>query len=165
MSRIVRTIVNSDRTRRLEVYEAADGTFGFTHWKWGAPEQAWFTVGPFGARCDSAETALREAKSRITWMSDDVLAAPRPVSFQEARALVQARVAMFGDEPRLVVADQRTIERPWGWVFFYSAASGELIAGNAPYMVNRSTGELIETGTAEPIEAYIVRYEKRLASG
>jgi hypothetical protein len=32
-------------------------------------------------------------------------------------------------------------------------------------MVNRISGELIETGTAEPIEAYIARYEKRLASG
>ena len=35
MSRIVQTIVNSDRTRRVDIYEAAGGTFGFTHWKWG----------------------------------------------------------------------------------------------------------------------------------
>ena len=148
-----------------ELYEAADGTFGVTHWKWGAPEQAWFTVGPDGSRCDNAETALREAKSRVAWASDGVLVEPRPLSRQQAKALVQARLDMFGDGPKLVIADEQTIERPWGWVFFYSAANGELLAGNVPYMVNGISGELIETGTAEPIEAYITRYEKRLASG
>jgi hypothetical protein len=99
MSRIVQTIVNSDRTRRVEIYEAADGTFGFTHWKWGAPEQAWFTVGPAGSRCDSAETALREAKSRVAWASDGVLVESRPLSLQQAKVLVQARLEMFQDEP------------------------------------------------------------------
>ena len=165
MSRIVQTIVNPDRTRRVEIYEAADGTFGFIHWKWGEPERAWFTVGPYGSRCDSAETALREAKSRVAWAPDGVLVERHPLSRQQAKALVQARLDMFGDEPTLVIVDEHTIERPWGWVFFYSAANGELLAGNAPYMVNGISGELIETGTAEPMEAYIARYEKRLASG
>src|SRR5512134_340535 len=163
MNRIVQTIVNSDHTRRVEIYEAADGTFGFTHWKWGAPEQAWFTVGPAGSRCDSAETALREAKARVAWASDGVLVEARPLSLQQAKALVQARIEMLGDAPKLVVIDEHTIERAWGWVFFYSAANGEPMGGNAPYMVNRTSGELVETGTAEPIDAYIARYEKRLA--
>jgi hypothetical protein len=68
MRRIVHSIVNSARTRRVEVYEAADGTFGFTHWKWGALEQEWTETGPAGSRCDTAETALRELKSRVDWV-------------------------------------------------------------------------------------------------
>ena len=53
-----------------------------------------------------------------------------------------------------------TIERDWGWVFYYNSAlfleSGNIsdaLAGNSPYIVNRSTGEIQVTGTAHPIES------------
>ena len=54
-------------------------------------------------------------------------------------------------------------------MFFYETEaflkSGDFIdtlVGNAPYMVNRFTGELVETGTAEEIEHYIQEYEATL---
>jgi hypothetical protein len=35
------------------------------------------------------------------------------------------------------------------------------LAGNTPFIENRYTGELIETGTANPIEEYIAEYEAK----
>lgn len=73
------------------------------------------------------------------------------------------------DKPSLVVQNTATIERPWGWVFFYntehyldSGNTHEALVGNAPIVVNRYTGEMLETGTAHPIEHYIEQYEQKL---
>jgi hypothetical protein len=41
----------------------------------------------------------------------------------------------------------------------------DTLVGNAPYIVNRNTGELIETGTAYEIEDYINEYESKLRNG
>ena len=64
------------------------------------------------------------------------------------------------------IIDDETIEKEYGWVFFYQTKeylkTGNMIdtlVGNAPYIVNKYTGELIETGTANPIEQYIAEYE------
>jgi hypothetical protein len=73
------------------------------------------------------------------------------------------------DKPKLEVVDEQTIEKEWGWVFFYNTSeylkSGKLnegLLGNAPYIINRETGEITETGTAYDIEHYIKEYESNL---
>ena len=73
------------------------------------------------------------------------------------------------DKPRIVVMEECTIEKEWGWVFFYQSSeyleSGDpdsQLAGNAPYVVNKQNGELYSTGTALPIEEYIDEYEKKI---
>lgn len=64
-----------------------------------------------------------------------------------------------------VILDKCTIERPWGWVFFYSSQgwcdgdANYAVAGNAPFIVDRFTGAMHSTGTARPIEQYIENYE------
>ena len=69
----------------------------------------------------------------------------------------------------LVILDEHTIERPWGWVFFYTTRGwrdgdiGYAVAGNAPYIVNRFDESLHVTGTAAPIDYYIEKYEAELA--
>jgi hypothetical protein len=75
------------------------------------------------------------------------------------------------DKPALVVDDGQTIEKEWGWVFFYNASeylksgnTDEGLMGNAPYIVNKITGEIIETGTAYDIEHYINEYESKLTN-
>jgi hypothetical protein len=72
----------------------------------------------------------------------------------------------------LVLLDDETIERHWGWVFFYNSRAfietgdySEALAGNAPFIVNRMTGEVTLTGTAMPIEHYISEYEATLPDG
>jgi hypothetical protein len=93
---------------------------------------------------------------------------------EQARSLVVARLGgprLYPDgEPlEFVVLDEHTIEKPWGWVFFYSSKryheTGEIryaLAGNAPFIVNMHTGELRSTGTAQPIAYYIDQYERTL---
>lgn len=95
----------------------------------------------------------------------------------EARTLVMAELERFptylvdGDtNDSLVVDDSSTIETHWGWVFFYASRRylstrdiRHALAGNAPYFVNRHTREVRATGTAKPIEQYIVDYEREIS--
>ena len=73
---------------------------------------------------------------------------------------------------KLAIMDSETIEKEYGWVFFYQSKeyletgnSGDALLGNAPFIVNRYTGEVVETGTANPIEDYIAEYEARTGYG
>jgi len=57
----------------------------------------------------------------------------------------------------------------WGWVFFYNTQSflesgntSEALAGNTPLIFNRANGNIVETGTAQPVEHYIEEYELEL---
>jgi hypothetical protein len=93
------------------------------------------------------------------------------LSRDDARARVVAELAKLGTatEPWLVM-DEQTIETDWGWVFFYNTErylqtrdTRYALFGNAPFTVNRHTGEVRVTGTAHPIEHYIRKYERELA--
>ena len=62
----------------------------------------------------------------------------------------------------LQLAKKETLEKPFGWVFFYNSKdyleTGNLIymlAGNAPFIVDKKNGGIHVTGTAKPIENYI----------
>jgi hypothetical protein len=71
----------------------------------------------------------------------------------------------------LVLQYEHTIERPFGWVFFYNTAefvqtrnARHALFGNAPLIVDRADGSVHVTGTRDPIDSYIVAYEtKRFA--
>ena len=89
---------------------------------------------------------------------------------EEARELVNKHINAHNrpadQAVELAIIDDETIEKEYGWVFFYQTKdylkTGSIIdalVGNAPYIVNKYTGELIETGTANPIEEYIAEYE------
>lgn len=91
----------------------------------------------------------------------------------KAREIIESKInnpdPYWQEKPKLIVADKQTIEKEWGWVFFYGTSeyleSGnfdEGLVGNAPYIVNKNTGEIIETGTAYDIEHYIKEYESKL---
>ena len=87
----------------------------------------------------------------------------------QARKLVEARLASMPALPEgdtLVIRDEATIERPFGWVFCYDSKlyrdTGDFryaIAGNARFIVNKQSGEVVATGTARPISEYIAEYE------
>jgi len=92
------------------------------------------------------------------------------LTVSEAQAIVENAIsALMPDDEEWVIVDDYTIEKPWGWVFFYNSrefvSTGDpqyQLIGNAPYIVNKATGELADTGTAEEIEVYISRYEATL---
>lgn len=67
----------------------------------------------------------------------------------------------------LVLLDRCTIEREFGWVFFYDSkrhvetgSFRDALAGNAPIVVTRADGQVHETGTALPLEQYLRKFEK-----
>ena len=92
----------------------------------------------------------------------------------EARNMVVERLDAMAKEAQydcggFVILDEHTIEKPWGWVFFYDSRkhveTGDVqfaIAGNAPYIVNRLDRSIHVTGTAKAIEHYISEYEDQI---
>lgn len=96
------------------------------------------------------------------------------MNLEEARAAVHAELerkfVTWGRAPdAFVILDESTRETSWGWVFFYDsrrfAETGDerdAFGGNAPLLVNRTSGEIRSAGTARPIEFYIEAYEASL---
>jgi hypothetical protein len=91
----------------------------------------------------------------------------------QAQALVEARIAAvrLPDNDACVLLQDETVERSFGWVFSYTSERYlrtrdpvDALAGNAPLIVNKFSGEVVPTGTARPIAEYIAEYEASLAS-
>ena len=75
------------------------------------------------------------------------------------------------DAPNWVIYDE-TVDRPYGWVFFFNhrdyverGVRKAVLAGNSPIFVNRTTGEVEALGTAAPLEFYLKQIEARLGWG
>lgn len=90
----------------------------------------------------------------------------------EAEKIVTVELDKSGNSNDAQILTERTVEKSWGWVFFYQSAkyiqSGDfrdMFGGNSPIIVNRYTHELQHTGTAHPVEKYIESYESQLPSG
>jgi hypothetical protein len=72
MHGIKKTFLNSDGTRKVEVFQRADNTFGFEELKFWQEEQAWLPVGKYSiAIIDSLERAITEAKGRVAWLNHE----------------------------------------------------------------------------------------------
>jgi hypothetical protein len=68
---------------------------------------------------------------------------------------------LTGDKLRLVLYPRKTIERYFGWVFFYGPSDSSIkVAGNAPFIVDRKDGDIHSTGTAFPVERYLESYDR-----
>jgi hypothetical protein len=91
----------------------------------------------------------------------------------EARTIAAKNIQCLGGrvaEGDLVLLDEHTIEIPYGWIFYYdskrSLETRDLtyaIAGNAPLLIKRDSGEVRVFGTAQPTEWYVEQYEQGLA--
>ncbi|MCP4004967.1 MAG: hypothetical protein GY725_12300 [bacterium] len=92
------------------------------------------------------------------------------ITLAQARDRVEAEIRSRqsnlwpGDD--FQIADDDTLEREWGWVFFYQSRlwmeTGESryrSADNGPMIVNRFDGTIHSTGTAHEPDYYITRYE------
>lgn len=84
---------------------------------------------------------------------------------QSAQSYVQEMARACGMPLQLL--EHETIERSFGWAFFYdvvrepgSSDADTLLAGNAPFIIDRRDGSLHETGTAYAIEEYLDNYER-----
>ena len=83
----------------------------------------------------------------------------------DAKRLGAQKVGATEDGPNSIL-DHATIEKPWGWVFFYESRrflenrdQSHRLVGNSPIIVNRMTGGIFETGTAHSIQFYLQNFE------
>ncbi len=91
----------------------------------------------------------------------------------EALEIVSKRLQQMGSpaDP-FVVVEKNTIEKPFGWVFFYNSKrfveTGESryrLAGNGPFIVNKHNGSVEFFGASRPPLEVVEEYEQRLAGG
>jgi hypothetical protein len=89
-------------------------------------------------------------------------------TYDKALSVIRVYVAEATDD-RGVVLEDCTLDRPYGWVFCYQSRAyvetgdrSQAFAGNAPIIFNRVSGELRVTGTGDPLEDYLRKYEAEL---
>lgn len=89
---------------------------------------------------------------------------------QQALELVSRKFQQMTtpDDP-FVVVEEETIEKPYGWIFFYNSKkyieSGQIrfaLAGNGPVIVNKRTETVEFCGTNRSVQELIEDYEKKL---
>jgi hypothetical protein len=91
------------------------------------------------------------------------------LTLEEAKSLLLAEISDDYDGIDWAVIDESTIEKPWGWVFFYQARqyveTGDdsfAVYGPGPVIVNARTGELHKVeDIVRPLDRSIAEYEKK----
>jgi hypothetical protein len=87
-----------------------------------------------------------------------------------ARELVVLHIERIGKQITggLVVLDEHTVTKPYGWVFFYTSRRWHEtrdikygIAGNGPVVVLAETGELVPLGTHLEPEELVEEFERK----
>lgn len=89
------------------------------------------------------------------------------INKEDAKNIVIRRISGYElSDDEYIILDSETIEKNWGWVFFYTPKKWHetndikyAVAGNAPLMVLRENGKVLVTGTAHATEYYIERFE------
>ncbi|GAM96812.1 hypothetical protein U91I_00433 [alpha proteobacterium U9-1i] len=85
----------------------------------------------------------------------------------QARKVASEFVELKSQEAgiELVLLDDETMERGFGWVFFFDSKRHtetqnfeDSVVGNAPFVVMRADGSVRVTGTAHPIEYYLTAF-------
>jgi hypothetical protein len=90
------------------------------------------------------------------------------LNYRQAEQLARAWVDICGGGQWDLMREY-TLSKPYGWVFFYQSRQyvqtrddAHRLCGNAPIIIDRYDGEIRITGTAHPIEHYLMMYEASL---
>lgn len=86
------------------------------------------------------------------------------ITFDEA--VKKANEYLSDSEFPVVITSQGRFSE--GWFFCFQSKEyietgdiSALLAGNAPFIIDKDTGELHELGTAQPLKEYLQEYEKK----
>lgn len=67
---------------------------------------------------------------------------------------------------KLILDEDETLEKDFGWVFFYNSKDyvenddfSSMMVGHGPFIVCRGDGVIHQTGTAKSVEEYIEEFE------
>ena len=90
----------------------------------------------------------------------------------EALEIVSKRLRQMSPDNDFVVVERHTIEKSFGWVFFYNSrkfvetgAFRYRLAGNGPVIVNKHSGSVDFFGSNMSPLKIIEEYERKLAGG
>ncbi len=97
-----------------------------------------------------------------------------PLDRARATEIARRTIAAAEDGSELALMEEKTVEREFGWVFFYTTKRylqtrdpNHLKPGNAPLVVERADGRTDYLGTSVPppvaIELYEARWRERQA--
>jgi len=90
----------------------------------------------------------------------------------EKKVVESINADYHADDDELVIVRDETIEKDYGWIFFYNSKkyqrTGELsdrLAGNGPVLFEKDSGQMHHLGTHHPPDELIREFEaKRLLS-
>lgn len=89
------------------------------------------------------------------------------ITRDEAIAAAEAFLNADGEDIEAAIMRDATLEYEFGWVFFYNSREyletkkfEDMLVGNAPLIFEKTTGRIVETGTAEPVETYVEAFRK-----
>lgn len=89
------------------------------------------------------------------------------ITKDHALEIARRSIAASAGEHDFVIIENKTVERPFGWVFFYATRqflkTGDrnyLVPGSAPLVVHRADGSTEYIGTSVPPARAIEIYEK-----
>ena len=142
---------------------------------------------PRDARPDSAfDSGTRLSRRRVLrfavvflgflslWVTSMSQAAPsvQPITKQKALEIAKKAVAKFKPGTEFVIHEDRTLEREFGWVFFYSPKAylqtrnpRNLVPGAGPLVVERLGGGTQYLSTSVPPEQAVTEFERRWRGG
>lgn len=94
-------------------------------------------------------------------------APPGPITATQALAIANKVVADLDGPVNQVVVEDQTVERVFGWVFFYTTRRyletgniSDVILGNGPLVVHRADGSFEHLATSVPPQRAIEIYEQ-----
>jgi immunity protein 35 of polymorphic toxin system len=96
------------------------------------------------------------------------VAKPTPVTMERALEIARKKLAETKPEASFVVLEKATVEKPFGWVFFYqpkAAATDPMavVPGAGPLVVHRADGSAAFLSSSVPPHVAIEEYEKTWA--
>ena len=90
------------------------------------------------------------------------------INLSHAMAIAQAHLNDLQRDMGIPVQIVQTQEHPFGWVFFYQSKEyvetenfSAMLAGNAPFIVDKERAGVHVLGTAHPVDFYLEEYVKR----
>jgi len=86
-------------------------------------------------------------------------------TFKEAEAIATQHIVELQEKIGMALLLTKNQEASFDWVFFYQSKEymetenlSSMLAGNAPFIVDRQTGEIHTLGTVHSAEFYIKQY-------
>jgi hypothetical protein len=92
------------------------------------------------------------------------------INFNQAIAIAQAYLNDLQRDVGISMQIVKTREEPFGWIFFYQSKDyidnenfSAMLAGNAPFIVDKERANVHVLGTAHPVDFYVEEYVRQRA--